>query len=306
MKSKKNTVFTSQWDSDNVLVETSKGWLTNFFLGVFFKRWISLGLKKSEQNIVLNYSNKKRSDNIKFSLFYYSREIKGNQITTIIYRPKILRALVRSLYKFTNKYASVVGLSELYMAIIRKSIIEPIEYLNYLKGWKMIHASVFRLNGKLFIVSAGSKVGKSTLVSKLKKEHNCEVLSDNYCFVNGNNVRTVEEPLRGGPPSSYKLSLYKRTINGYPSSFEGEIDHFIIMNRGSNNQLSKLSFKDVNFIIDKINNKEKEGVCFLEEKDSLRIQKNEIKIDGNFGIYKLEVAEGLKNLNISINLIKNI
>tara|TARA_R110002033_G_C3884115_1_gene238255 strand:+ start:1003 stop:1923 length:921 start_codon:yes stop_codon:yes gene_type:complete len=306
MKSTNKTIFTTQWDNDNVLIESSGGGFSRYFLSIFFKNWLLLKPKKTEYNVILKYSNDEKRDSIKASLFNYTREIKENQITTLIYKPQILRAIVRSLYKFTNKHASVVGVSELYMAIIRRSIIEPIEYVNYLKGWKMVHASVFRLNNKLYVVSAGSKVGKSTLVSKLRNEYNCEVLSDNYCFVRGNKVRTIEEPLRGGLPSRYKLSFYKRTINGYPTSFEGEINHFIIMNRGGQNRLLKIDFEDLNFIVNKTNNQEKEGICFLEEVDPIRILKNEIKIGGNFSAYKLEVAEGLNNLNTSINLINKI
>lgn len=306
MKSIKKTSFTTQWESNNVLIDARIGTLTNYFLNIFFKGWILLRPKKAESRLVFKFSTECKGKSIKTPLFYYSREIKENQITTVISKPKIFRSMIRSIYKFINKNTSVVGISELYMAIIRKAIIEPIEYLNYLKGWKMVHASVFRFNNKLFVLSAGSKVGKSTFVSKLKREHNCEILSDNYCFVKGNTVRTIEEPLRGGPPSRYKLSFYKRTINGYPSCFEGEIDQFIIMKRGEKNNLSKLNLEKLNVIIEEINNKEGEGIMYLDERDPVKISTEMKKIAGQYKINKLEVGEGLENISTAINLIKNI
>ena len=54
--------------------------------------------------------------------------------------------------------ANVVGVPELYMAIIRTTVIEPIEYYYYLKGWSLVHANVFQLKGKTCVIAAEAKL----------------------------------------------------------------------------------------------------------------------------------------------------
>lgn len=297
--------FTTQWMNENIKITYLEKGIFNFFIRVFFKNWIKEKNKNYLYEIDIDF--KKQNNNlVNTFLFDYTRKMEENKITTTVSNIKIFRSIIRSTYKVINKKASVVGVSELYMAIIRKTIIEPIEYFNYQQGWRLLHASVFKFNNKLFVISAGSKVGKSTLVSKLIEKHDCEILSDNYCFIKGNMVRTIEEPMRGGESSRYKMSFYNRTINGYPSCFENEINYLILMKRGVNNCLSKLEFSNLNLIINKINNQEKEGVLHLDDKDVIKIKNNKITISGSYSLFELEVAEGIENINTSINLLKKI
>ncbi|WP_299121232.1 hypothetical protein [uncultured Winogradskyella sp.] len=260
----------------------------------------------SKNKVVVNFNEDLTSHILKTPLFEYNRKKNNNVITTSIFKLNLPRAIIRSFYKFINKKASVVGVSELYMSIIRTAIIEPIEYINYKNGWRLIHASVFKINDKTFVVSAGSKVGKSTLVSRMTSEANCDIISDNYCFIKDNKVRSIEEPMRAGKASRSRISFYGRTINGYPNIFEGEIDYFILMQRGNKNQLTNLNFKDLNLSINQTNTMEKEGVFYLSENDSISIKNYDLEFGGDYILKKLEVEEGLDNIETSINLIKNI
>lgn len=301
----KNRAFTSQWSDTNFKIEYSVRVIFNYFMFIFFKKWIHSKPKNSSFEIKIEFGNKTAKDNSN-SLFNYTRNIKNNKITTKLTNVKIMRAMVRSLYKFLNNKAVVVGVPELYMAIIRRTVIEPIEYFLHTQGWLLIHASVFRYDGKLFVVTAGSKAGKSTLVSKLLKYKDCEILADNYCFIKGDMVKTIEEPFRGGRISRFKLSLYGRTINGHPKHFEGKMNYFLTLNRGIKNNLKRIPFNEINLNICKTNSNEKEGIRFLHESDCIKIDKpNQLK-EGNFETYKIEIAEGLENINIIIKLILNL
>ncbi|EDP69545.1 hypothetical protein FBALC1_00285 [Flavobacteriales bacterium ALC-1] len=306
MSLKRRVLFSTSWSSDNIDIEVNGGFLMSFYIKLFFKKWALLELKGSKYKVTVYLKEELSEQKVKFSLFNYSRDNNDKIITTSINKIDLFRAAIRSFYKFFDKNASVVGLSELYMSIIRKSIVEPIEYINYTNGWRLIHATVFKLENQIFIVSAGSKVGKSTLVSKLRNEVNCNVLSDNYCFIKDNMVRTIEEPIRGGEASKYKISFYGRTINGYPDSFEGEIDYFILMKRGNKNQLTNLDFKDLNLFVNQTNNTEREGVFYLNKSDSISVKNCDINFRGKYILKELEVAEGIDNIESSINLIKNI
>lgn len=298
--------FATPWSDKNISIIVNNNFLYNFFIKIFFKKWILNNNSNISYCIEINFKKANNQKTINTPLYDYSRLRTHDKIITTISKSNLLRAIFRSFYKIINKNASVVGIPELYMALIRNSIIEPIEYINYINGWRLIHASVFSINGKVFIVSAGSKVGKSTLVTTLINKHKGEILSDNYCFVKGNMVRTIEEPIRGGLPSNYRISFYKRTISGYPSSYEGRIDTFIILKRGVKNKLTEINFKDVNQFIDTTNHNEKEGVFFLDINDQIRINKNKLFIKGDFTTFELEVKEGIENIDKSIEILKKI
>ena len=203
--------------------------------------------------------------------------------------------------------SSVVGIPELYMAIIRKGIVEPIEYYNHLEGWSLIHANVFEYDGKTFVITAGSKVGKSTLINKLSQQFKIKILSDNYCFINKKKVRTFEEPLRGGIESRLKLSFYNRSINGYPHKFEAEIDYFIYLKRSNENYLIEINNNELEKNIRKINENAGEGIFFANNKDPLKIDsKDFIFKKGDFKSLELGMKQGLHNINTTMNLIINL
>lgn len=298
--------FTTQWGNQNIKITYPKETLLDYFMGVFFKKWIKSPLKESGNQIIIKLGKKKK-EKIKAQIFDYSREIKGDCIITNVYNVRIFRAVIRSLYKSVFLKSSVVGVPELYMAIIRKGIVEPIEYYNHMSGWGLIHANVFEYDGKTFVITAGSKVGKSTLINKLSEQFKIRILSDNYCFINKNKVRTFEEPLRGGKESRAKLSFYNRSINGYPHKFEGEIDYFIYLKRSNENYLIEINNKELEKNVREINKSAGEGIFFLNSKDPLKIDpKDFILKNGDFKSLELGMKQGLHNIYTTMNLIINL
>jgi hypothetical protein len=146
------------------------------------------------------------------------------------------------------------------------------------------------------VISAGSKVGKSTLIRELMKTDGIIVLSDNYCFVKGDRVRTIEEPFRAAPPSTFKVDFYGRSINGYPTKFEAKIDHAVFMERGSENELYGIDASEFNKAVQRINDQEAEGVFYLNKEDVLRRDGQNFNIDPNLPFYRLCMGNGIEQI----------
>jgi len=295
--------FTTQWRKDNIRITYEKGVLFKFFIRLFFKTWFAEKQRDTNFNIIIKSGKGK----IKGKLFDYNRAVGENEITTTLENVKLFRAFIRSIYKTIMNKANVVGVPELYMSAIRTTILEPIEFYFCSKGWTLIHANVFRFQGKICVITAGSKVGKSTLIKRLYSKHKVDILSDNYCFVNGSYVKTVEEPLRGGNSSRKRLTFYNRSISGYPTTFEGEIDYFFVLRRTDHeNEVSLLSEPYFSQEVNKINKQAKEGIFYLSKKDPLAVKdKEEVLFKGSYKKYDLKMKNGIENIDEVINLLIN-
>lgn len=295
--------FTTNWSNDNIKINYKSGGLFSVFINIFFKNWINNNLGKYSDEITVNFYKTNNGKSIKTLLFDYTRSFENGNLITNIHNVKLFRAIIRSTYKFFIN-SNVIGVPELYMAIIRTAIIEPIEFLKHKKGWELLHANVFIYDGKTYVVVAGSKAGKSTLITNLCKKYDIKVLSDNYCFIKDNKVITIEEPFRSGKISRYHLSFYKRRINGYPNVFEANIDFILVMKRNSQNYLSKITFKELLNEISIINFKEKEGVRFVKNNDPIKIKNTRLLINNaDYQTFELGLAEGLENINKVVNII---
>ena len=297
--------FTTQWKEDNIAIFLEKGFLLSFFVKLFFKEWSVSERKETNSRIYVKRGI--NEEEIKGKLFNYSRQINQGQIVTTISNIKVFRALFRSVYKLIANKAKVVGIPELYMAVIRTTVIEPIEYYYYLKGWSLVHANVFQLNGKTCVIAAGSKVGKSTLIKKLHSSFKVDVLSDNYCFIKGDKVKTIEEPLRSGIPLRNKITFYNRSISGYPERFEGEIDYFFILKRtDDDNEISNLNELLLSREIEKINRKDREGIFYLNTNDPIYVStKKKLLLKGSYNKNLLTMKNGIDNVDKVIHLLIN-
>lgn len=298
------TNFTTQWSNDNILISIDGGMFIRFFSKVFFKSWLTNENKMADHKIILQLGTlDKKEELIEEPFFVYQRVIDNKKIITKIGKLNFVRALVRSLYKFIFNNGSMVGVPELFMMIIRKSVFEPIEYFNLKQGWHLIHASAFEYKNKVFVLVAGSKIGKSTMISELRKTYKIQVLSDNYCLIKGDKVRTIEEPFRSASPNRFKIVFYNRSLNGRPEKFEGDIDFLIHMDRGKNNAFSRTNPLTMKEEIQRINDKEKEGICYLSKIDPIRTPKIKLELKGQKKLYSLIVAEGMENVEIAINKV---
>lgn len=297
--------FTTQWKEDNIAVFLEKGFLLSFFTKMFFKKWCFSERRKTNASIYVKLGT--NEEEIKGKLFNYSRQIKQGQIVTSINSINVSRAFIRSVYKLIANKAKVVGVPELYMAIIRTTVIDPIEYYYYLKGWSLVHANVFQLNGKTCVIAAGSKVGKSTLIKQLHSSFKINVLSDNYCFIKGDKVKTVEEPLRSGPPLRNKITFYNRSISGYPERFEGEVDYFFILKRtDKDNEISNLDDLVFSSEIEKIDRKDREGIFYLNTNDPIYVStKKKLLLSGSYDKNLLTMKNGTDNVDKVIHLLIN-
>ncbi|MCB0462027.1 MAG: hypothetical protein R2816_01330 [Flavobacteriaceae bacterium] len=296
--------FTTQWSDNNIKINYKGGGLFSVFINIFFKNWVSNNSRTYSDEITVNFYKPNNGELVKTLLFDYTRNIENGKVVTYFYNLKLFRATIRSIYKFFFKNSNVVGIPELYMAIIRSAIIEPIEFLKHQAGWELTHANVFVYNDKTYVIVAGSKAGKSTLITNLNEKHYINVLSDNYCFIKDNKVITIEEPFRSGKVSRYHLSFYKRRINGYPKVFEANIDFILVMKRQSQNYISKLTFKELLCEISAINYKEKEGIRFVSDNDPIKIDNKKFLINNsNYQTFELGLAEGLKNIDKVVNII---
>lgn len=302
----KDLYFSTQWEDENILITIQKGVLISYFVKVFFRNWVPNKTKQTNYHIKLKFGKKAGIPLINTPLFQYQREIRNNEVVTHISKITILRALVRSGYKIIMNKADIVGVPELYMAIIRKGIIEPMEYFNYKNNWTLIHASVFSFKNKIFIISAGSKVGKSTFVKTMLNDFEIEILSDNYGFIKGNKVRTIEEPFRSGKPRRHKLTFYNRPISGYPKIFEGKFDYLIYMVRGNKNKIAKLNKKEMERALLEINDREKEGTYYVSDDDIIQTKKKKLQIGTDNNLFILEVAEGKENIEIAIEKVSGL
>lgn len=298
--------FSTQWEDENILIKAQKGVFSSYFVKVFFRNWLSVKAKPSNYLIKLKFGKMTGMPLMHTPLFDYQREVIDNDVVTYISKVNIFRALVRSFYKIIMNEADIVGIPELYMAIIRKGIIEPIEYFNYKNNWTLIHASVFNFKDKTFVISAGSKAGKSTIVKSMLKNFEIEVLSDNYCFIKGNQVRTIEEPFRGGKPRRHKLTFYNRSVSGNPKIFEGRFKHLIYMVRGNINKIEEISHKEMELSLFEINERVKEGAYYVNDEDKIKIQKGGIEINPAVNLSKLEVAEGIENIQTAIKKVTSL
>lgn len=302
----KDLNFSTQWEDENILISIQKGVLISYFVKVFFKNWVFGKTRKTNYYIKLKFGKKVNLPVINTPLFQYQREINDNEVVTHISKINIIRAFVRSGYKIIMNKADIVGIPELYMAIIRKGIIEPIEYFNYKNGWTLIHASVFCFQNKIFIISAGSKAGKSTFVKTMLHDFEIEILSDNYGFIKGNKVRTIEEPFRSGKPSRHKLTFYNRSISGYSKIFEGSFDYLIYMIRGEKNAIGELNKEKLERALLEINDREKEGIYYLNDNDIIKTKEKQLQIKTDNNLFTLEVAEGKENIEIAIEKVSGL
>lgn len=147
--------FTSQWNSHNIRIQYElKNKLHAFFIVLFFKKWISYTKKPYNKTVAVEFRKKPGIEEIQGTLFTYQRVIKNDTIITYVYNINWLRALLRSCYKFLVTNASVVDIPELYLAIVRKSVLEPLEFYKYQEGWYLIHSSVFNYKDCTFVIAA--------------------------------------------------------------------------------------------------------------------------------------------------------
>lgn len=288
--------FTTQWRDNNIQICYPSDWITRFFISIFFKTWANLPPKRFSQITVFQFSKSLPEPSISKTVFNYSRELKGDRITTRISNIKLSRSLLRSAYKCINKKASVIGLPELYLALFRTAIFEPIEYFLSKQGWTLVHGSVFSYKNKTLVVSAGSKAGKSTLVREMLKTEGICVLSDNYCFLKGNRVLTVEEPFRAGIPTNKNISFYGRSISGYPTLFEAKTDNFVYMERGEDNAIDAIDNSEFISNVLQVSNQASEGVHYLDHKDVLRVNRQNLLLDQQLPFYRLQIGHGLTNI----------
>ena len=308
MRSTKYKSFSSLWSKNNILINVEKNFMSNYFLSMFFSTWYKKTLT-TQESIVVNFKNQIHSRTvIDKNFFSYKRDIDTDGVIyTQIIKIKWVRALLRSLYKFVYKNSSVVGIPELFLSIFRTSIIEPLEYHAVKNGWILSHAAAIKDNNKTIMIAAGSKNGKSTVLNNLLSCSSAKALSDNYVLFNGKAVRTIDEPFRAGKASFFKLNFYGRTINGSPEIFDSFLTDLIILERGSKNMLTKISCKEAYGKIKNINISEKEGINHLDSDDLLFSSYiPEIKINSDINCYKLEIAEGEKNITNACANIRGI
>lgn len=297
-------IFTTQWKSENIEIQYCNNFFLNFYIYIFFKNWIKEQIYPTKNKVIIRFSKDINKPHRCSKMFSYNRINHKNTIITTFSNVNIKRALIRSIYKiFIQK--SVIGIPELYMSLIRKGIIEPIEYFKSMQGWSMIHACVFRLNSKIFVISAASKAGKSTLIDYLIKHEDVSVFSDNYCFIKGDRIKTIEEPFRYKKKKRFNMSFYGRSISGYPEYFEGKVDKLMILRRGSRNNIEAISNNKMNEMLNQINQDSQEGISFLESNDVI-MTNYRINNQGEYMKYEVQISEGLHNIPKIINLIKTI
>lgn len=300
-------IFSTQWSSGNIEIHVKGGILMSFYIKLLFKNWSISEIKPSKKTVLVEFDRpSKNVEIVKTTLFSYQRIITEKLVRTRITKINIPRACVRSMYKFIVNRGSVVGIPELYMSIIRKSIIEPLEYNAHKDGFSLIHASSFMYNKKTFVIVAGSKIGKSTLILNLTRKNNVNVLSDNYCFINGNIIRTIEEPFRSGRPKRFKTTFYNRSISGRPDIYEGKADFIIHLKRGVENSLNNLNAINMQMIINEINEHEKEGINYITETDPIWLEKQNLNLSDKLKFFTLSIAEGIENVEIAINQLKKL
>jgi hypothetical protein len=297
-------VFTTQWKSENIEIQYCDNIFLNFYIYIFFKSWIRKQIYPTKHKVIIQFSKEVNKPYKYQKMYSYNRISNKHTIITTFSNIKIKRALIRSVYKLFSK-KSVIGVAELYMSVIRKGVIEPIEYLKSIQGWSMIHACVFKLNSKLFVISAASKIGKSTLIDYLIKYEDVSVLSDNYCFIKGDCIKTIEEPFRFERKRRFSMSFYGRSISGYPECFEGKVDKLIVLKRGSKNKIDTVSNNKMNKMLNQINQDSQEGISFLDSNDVIMTH-NRINNQGKYMNYEVQIAEGLHNIPEIINLLKKI
>ena len=302
MRSISYRCITSLWSSHNTKIIVESRLVNNYFIKRFFKSWMIDGLPEGA-DVKVFFEQKNESDVIDNGIFSYQRyfDDEGVLCTNII-KIRHYRALLRSIYKCFFKKKKVIGFPELYMAIIRTSIFEPLEFLAARSGWRIFHGAAFTLRRKTILLSAGSKQGKSTIIEAIRKIETIDILSDNYCLFNGLMVRSIEEPMRGGQPSFLEQSYYGRRIFGSPDLFESELHCLVILVMSDRNQLSEITAQEAILSLDIINKKEKEGVDFLDVADGLLNlnAKYSINMDRSIKCYRLEVAYGLENVKFAV------
>jgi len=300
--------FSSLWSNNNILINVEKNFISNYFLSIFFSTWHKRTLT-SQESIVVNFRNKIHSRTVIDKNFFSYKRVVDNDgvIYTQILNIKWVRAFLRSLFKFVYKNSSVVGIPELFLSIFRTSIIEPLEYHANKNGWILSHAAAIKDKNKTIMIAARSKHGKSTVLNNLLSCSSAKALSDNYVLFNGKAVRTIDEPFRGGKASFFKLNFYGRSINGSPAIFDSFLTDLFILERGSKNMLTKISCEEAHKKIKNINILEKEGIKHLDSDDMLFSSfVPKIKINSDINCYKLEIAEGEKNITNACASIKAI
>ena len=88
-------------------------------------------------------------------LLRYNRSVSNNNITTSISINQYYYTLLKNIYKNINKNVNLVGLDEIAMAIIRKGVIEPIEFYFSNNNIFLLHASGVVINQKGVVFIGG-------------------------------------------------------------------------------------------------------------------------------------------------------
>ena len=169
------------------------------------------------------------------------------------------------------------------MAIIRKGVIEPIEFYFSNNNIFLLHASGVVINQKGVVFIGGSKQGKSTLFNYIYNNKLADqYLSDNYIFSDGIDMKAFIEPQRYGKPKFFHHSYYGRNSRHITDIYDYTADLIILLERSDKNTFEKIDKKVATKKIVKIHNTEKEGISFLNKEDPLNKKNNPNLDSSNF------------------------
>ncbi len=295
----------TNWKTNNIKIKIDRGYFFEKFSKWFFKGLIhSKGNNEYLGEIRLTIKKKANNESIKHDFFDYSRSIQEKLIVTEIYNIDIFRAIIREIYKFLFPSSSVVGIYEVFLAILRTGVFEPIEYLFSQKYGNLIHGAALFYKGTPFVLAGTSRSGKSTIVKYLQSDDSCKIASDNYLLLDSCSFKGLFEPLRGGKPSRYRSKFYGKGIYGWPDISEINPAKFFFILRSNCNSKKNIEKHEAEYYTKQIYNECKEGISFLNNKDVLKKNQKSIELPP-ISYYLITVAEGINNIKYAIRYIED-
>ena len=298
-------IFTSHWMSVNSSFEIDGPKWFERQLRFFFKDWLAHESMRAVYRILVEFNSNHFHKPIDNNFFKYSRKVSDNMIITRLSNVRVIRALIREVFKSVNPSISVVGISELSMVLIRSSIIEPLQFLLMQHGWQLAHGCGLVSGDKCFLFLGKSKSGKSSLAQYIISKYKWLVLSDNYCFIKSNKVLGFYEPMRVGKAKRFEFSYYGRSVRGWPTVYESDIDKIFYIKRGDKNEI-KVIEESIENVVKEIDHSCKEGIRYISIADPIFSQK--FVVDKNIpSYYEVSIKNGLKNISmISEKLISKL
>lgn len=225
------------------------------FFYAFFGDYISEYIYEENDSIISKW---------KFNLPWMRNQIDSQDISLYEYNfslKEILRASIRSAYQLINPRSKTIGLFELFILVLRNTILLDVEKHLINSSFYMIHGALLSKGNSTIILVGKSGSGKSTF-SKVLEEHGWQCYGDNYVFINNNMAMTIPECQRFGQAKRFKFSFYGKNV-GFPKKTKPiNWSSIILLEKNSNADIRLLSLSieaTVDEII-KISLQENEGI----------------------------------------------